>query len=52
MKLAKKTGNWIAEYQRVKLRSVPDYLFQLPVNFQPLEKFKKDTATDSSKQGM
>jgi hypothetical protein len=42
MKLAKKDGSWIVEYQHVKMRSVSDYLFQLPVNFQPLEDFKKD----------
>lgn len=39
MKLAKKDGSWIVEYQHVKLRSVSDYLFNLPVNFQPLETF-------------
>ncbi len=42
MKLAKKDGSWIVEYQHVKLRSVSDYLFQLPLNFQPLEDFKKE----------
>ena len=52
MKLAKKNGSWIVEYQHVKLRAVSDYLFQLPVNFQPLEEFKKDTATEPQKQGM
>lgn len=39
MKLAKKDGSWILEYQHVRMRSVPDYLFNLPVNFQPLEEF-------------
>ncbi len=39
MKLAKKDGSWILEYQHVKMRSVSDYLFNLPVNFQPLEEF-------------
>jgi hypothetical protein len=39
MKLARKDGSWIVEYQHVKLRPVSDYLFQLPVNFQPLEEF-------------
>ncbi|HSC57680.1 MAG TPA: hypothetical protein VLC51_10775 [Nitrospira sp.] len=39
MKLAKKDGSWIVEYQHVKMRSVSDYLFNLPVNFQPLEDF-------------
>ena len=28
MKLAKKDGSWIVEYQHVKLRAVSDYLFQ------------------------
>lgn len=41
MKLAKKDGSWIMEYQHVKMRSVPDSLFNLPVNFQPLEEFNK-----------
>jgi len=40
MKLAKKNGSWIVEYQHVKMRSVPDSLFNLPVNFQPLEEFQ------------
>ena len=39
MKLAKKDGSWIVEYQHVKMRSLSDYLFNLPVNFQPLEEF-------------
>ena len=42
MKLAKKDGSWITEYQHVKMRSVPDSLFNLPVNFQPLEDFDKE----------
>jgi hypothetical protein len=41
MKLAKKDGSWIVEYQHVKMRSVSDYLFNLPVNFQPLEEFDR-----------
>jgi hypothetical protein len=52
MKLAKKDGSWIVEYQHVKLRSVSDYLFQLPVNFQPLEEFEKAPRVDEDKQGM
>lgn len=39
LKLAKKDGSWIVEYHHVKLRPVSDYLFNLPVNFQPLEEF-------------
>lgn len=46
MKLAKKDGSWIVEYQHVKLRSVSDSLFNLPVNFQPLEEFDKQEASE------
>ena len=49
MKLAKKDGSWIVEYQHVKMRSVSDYLFNLPVNFQPLEEFDKDPSAQSMK---
>jgi len=52
MKLAKKDGSWIVEYQHVKLRSVSDYLFQLPVNFQPLEEFKKEPGVQPKERGM
>ena len=52
MKLAKKDGSWIVEYQHLKLRAVSDYLFNLPVNFQPLEDFDKDVPTESPQQGM
>jgi hypothetical protein len=52
MKLAKKDGSWIVEYQHVKLRAVSDYLFQLPVNFQPLEEFKKEPSVQPKEQGM
>ncbi|HJT22864.1 MAG TPA: hypothetical protein VJ746_20490 [Nitrospira sp.] len=50
MKLAKKDGSWIVEYQHVKLRSVSDSLFNLPVNFQPLEDFKKDVPEEKLQQ--
>lgn len=39
VKLAKKDASWIVEYRHLKMRAVSDYLFQLPVNFQPLESF-------------
>lgn len=39
LKLAKKNGSWIVEYRRVRIGRVSDFLFQLPVNFQPLERF-------------
>jgi hypothetical protein len=52
MKLAKKDGSWIVEYQHVKLRSVSDYLFNLPLNFHPLEDFKKQEATEPIEPGM
>ncbi|ALA60916.1 hypothetical protein [Nitrospira moscoviensis] len=52
MKLAKKDGSWILEYQHVKMRPVSDYLFQLPVNFRPLEEFDKDPTAEPQNQGM
>ena len=52
MKLAKKDGSWIVEYQHVKLRTVTDYLFQLPLNFQPLEEFNKEPGPEHKEQGM
>ena len=39
LKLAKKDGSWMVEYRRVRIRHLSDFLFQLPVNFQPLEEF-------------
>lgn len=44
MKLAKKDGSWIVEYQHVKFRPLIDYLFQLPLNFEPLEEFDHQPA--------
>lgn len=52
MKLAKKDGSWIMEYQHVKLRSVPDSLFNLPLNFQPLEEFNTPELSDHSGPGL
>lgn len=52
MKLARKDGSWIVEYQHVKLRPVSDYLFNLPVNFQPLEDFDKQEAPEQTGPGM
>ena len=39
LKLARKDGLWQVEYRNVKLHRVSDSLFELPVNFQPLEDF-------------
>jgi hypothetical protein len=52
MKLARKDGSWIVEYQHVKLRSVSDYLFNLPVSFQPLEDFYKQETTGQTGPSM
>ncbi|MCP9449575.1 MAG: hypothetical protein NNA21_05880 [Nitrospira sp.] len=40
LKLAKKDGDWIMEYQHVRFRTLPDSLFNLPLNFHPLEEFE------------
>ncbi|MFZ1746091.1 MAG: hypothetical protein WBO24_20245 [Nitrospirales bacterium] len=47
MQLTRKDGSWSVEYRHVKLRPVTDYLFQLPVNFQPLEEFDPPKKKDS-----
>jgi len=39
LKLVRKDGSWSVEYRRVRMGHVSDFLFQLPVNFQPLEEF-------------
>ena len=39
LKLARKDGQWLVEYRNVRLRQLSDFLFELPVNFQPLETF-------------
>jgi hypothetical protein len=52
LKLAKKDGSWIVEYRHVKLRSTSDFLFQLPLNFQPLEEFDQGAKQPSSQQAM
>ncbi|NGZ08024.1 MAG: hypothetical protein CV088_01380 [Nitrospira sp. LK70] len=52
MKLAKKDGSWTMEYQHVKMRSLPDSLFNLPLNFRPLEEFNTQTAPEPTAPGM
>jgi hypothetical protein len=41
LKLMKKDGSWMVEYRRVRLGRLSDFLFQLPVNFRPLEEFDR-----------
>ena len=52
LKLARKDGSWIVEYRHVKLRPTSDYLFRLPLNFQPLEEFDRGSEKQSPQQGM
>ena len=49
LRLAKKDGSWIVEYRRVKIRHLSDFLFQLPVNFRPLEEFDSGEERPKSK---
>lgn len=42
LKLARKDGSWLVEYKNVRLRALSDFLFQLPVNFQPLEDYDRN----------
>jgi hypothetical protein len=52
LKLARKDGSWLVEYRNVKLRSISDFLFQLPVNFQPLEEFDQTEKPEKKGQPM
>lgn len=52
LKLAKKDGSWIVEYRHVKLRRVSDYLFQLPLNFRPLEEFDRGAERKTPREAM
>ncbi|MER3422152.1 MAG: hypothetical protein C4293_01855 [Nitrospiraceae bacterium] len=52
LKLAKKDGSWIVEYRNVRLRPISDFLFQLPVNFQPLEEFDQTPKPQSKDHPM
>ncbi len=52
LKLARKDGSWIVEYRHVRLRPTSDFLFQLPVNFQPLEEFDRGGEGTTPQQAM
>lgn len=52
LKLARKDGSWIVEYRHVRLRPTSDFLFQLPVNFQPLEEFDRGGDRTPPRQAM
>lgn len=52
LKLTKKDGSWTMEYQHVRFRSLPDSLFNLPLNFQPLEEFETSGASSHEGSGM
>ncbi len=48
LKLVRKDGSWSVEYRRVRMGHVSDFLFQLPVNFQPLEEFDSPNRKEQS----
>jgi hypothetical protein len=52
LKLARKDGSWQVEYRHVALRPVSDFLFQLPVNFQPLEQFDETEQSQPKQRPM
>ncbi|MEW6544265.1 MAG: hypothetical protein AB1411_11710 [Nitrospirota bacterium] len=52
LKLARKDGSWTVEYRHVRLRPVSDSMFQLPVNFQPLEEFDRGGKAEPKNQGL
>jgi hypothetical protein len=37
LRIARKDGAWIVEYKNVKLRSLSPRLFELPLNYRPME---------------
>lgn len=37
LKLAKKDGSWTVEYRHVRIGTVSDFLFELPMNYLPLD---------------
>ncbi|MGH9895775.1 MAG: hypothetical protein ACREA0_28080, partial [bacterium] len=41
LKLARKDGSWMVEYRNLRLRPQSDALFELPVNFKPLEELER-----------
>lgn len=46
LKLVRKDGSWSVEYRHVRMGHLSDFLFQLPVNFQPLEEFDNPERKD------
>ena len=50
MRLMKKDGSWSVEYQQVKIRTLSDSLFQLPMYFTPLEEDKQDSASEPKRR--
>ncbi|MCP9440127.1 MAG: hypothetical protein NNA20_08900 [Nitrospira sp.] len=52
LKLTKKDGSWTMEYQHVRFRPLPDSLFNLPLNFQPLEEFEASGTSAHEGSGM
>jgi len=49
LRLARKDGSWLVEYRHVRIRHLSDFLFQLPINFQPLEDFDSGNEHSTSK---
>ncbi|MEW6543938.1 MAG: hypothetical protein AB1411_10050 [Nitrospirota bacterium] len=52
LKLARKDGRWQVEYRRVKLHTLPNYLFELPMNYLPLEEFDRERLQTDQKPRM
>ena len=41
LRLARKDGSWTVEYRNLKLRALPDELFQIPLTYLPLERWNQ-----------
>ncbi len=40
LRLVRKDGSWTVEYRNLKLRTLPDELFQIPLTYLPLERWE------------
>ena len=52
LKLAKKDGSWIIEYRHVRIGACSDLLFELPMNYLPLERFDTSEITENEYPAM
>ena len=52
LKLANKDGSWIIEYRHVRIGTVSDLLFELPMNYLPLDQLGTSTIIENESPAM